>query len=91
MTDLNNALFKADIYGNVNTARQNLQVEYTNMLISALTGRNKVRYTHAAKSMILYNLKSIQRMVANSNGNVASKAHKAHLKTLVDNALKEIK
>jgi len=61
------------------------------MLINALTGRNKARYTHAAKSMILYNLKSIQRMSSNSNGNVASKAHKSHLKTMVDNALKEIK
>ncbi|NAS29762.1 DUF5117 domain-containing protein [Flavobacteriaceae bacterium R38] len=91
MTDLNNAIFKADIYGNVNTARQNLQVEYTNMLIGALTGRNNARYTHAAKSMILYNLKSIRRMVTNTNGNLASKAHKSHLKTLIDNALKEVK
>ena len=91
MTDLNNAIFRADIYGNVNTARQNLQIEYTNMLVDALTGRNNARYTHAAKSMILYNLKSIGRMASNSNGNTGSKAHKAHLKTLVDNALKEVK
>ncbi|NER12248.1 DUF5117 domain-containing protein [Leptobacterium flavescens] len=91
MTDLNKAIFNADIYGNVNTSRQNLQLEYTNMLINALTGRINTRYPHAAKSMILHNLKSIQRMASNSNGNTASRAHKAHLKTLVDNALKEVK
>jgi len=64
MNDLNNAIFKADIYGNVNSFRQNLQLEYTNMLISALTGRQSGRYTHATKSMALYNLKNIRRMAA---------------------------
>ena len=45
MTDLNNAIFKADIYGNVNSFRQNIQLEYTNMLISTLTGKQSSRYT----------------------------------------------
>jgi len=90
MNDLNNAIFKADIYGNVNSFRQNLQVEYTNMLIGALTGKQKGKYTHAAKSMALYNLKNIRAMAAPS-GNISSRAHKQHLRTLIDNALKEIK
>ncbi len=90
MTDLNNAIFQADIYGNVNSFRQNLQLEYTNMLIGALTGKQSGRYTHATKSMALYNLKNIRRMAAPS-GNVSSRAHKQHLRTLIDNALKEIK
>lgn len=90
MNDLNNAIFKADIYGNVNSFRQNLQVEYTNMLIGALTGKQKGSYTHAAKSMALYNLKNIRSMAAPS-GNISSRAHKQHLRTLIDNALKEIK
>ena len=90
MTDLNNAIFKADIYSNVNSFRQNLQLEYTSMLIGALTGKQSSRYTHAAKSMALYNLKNIRRMAAPS-GNISSRAHKQHLRTLIDNALKEIK
>jgi len=90
MNDLNNAIFKADIYGNVNSFRQNLQLEYTNMLIGSLTGKQSSQYTHAAKSMALYNLKNIRRMAAPS-GNVSSRAHKQHLRTLIDNALKEIK
>jgi hypothetical protein len=90
MTDLNAAIFKADIYGNVNSFRQNLQISYTNMLIDMLTGKQSGRFTNNAKSMALYNLKQIKNM-ASLNGNISSKAHKQHLRTLIDNALKEIK
>lgn len=90
MTDLNNSIFKTDIYGNVNTFRQNLQLEYSNMLIGVLTGKQSSRYSHNAKSMALYNLKAIRTMAAPS-GNIASRAHKQHLRTLIDNAVKEIK
>jgi len=90
MTDLNKSIFNADIYGNVNTFRQNLQVEYTNILIDALTGKQKDRFTNPSKSMALYNLKNIRAMAAPS-GNISSRAHKQHLRTLIDNALKEIK
>lgn len=90
MNDLNSAIFKADIYGNVNSFRQNLQLAYTNMLISMLTGNQKERFTYNAKSMALYNLKAIRTMAAPS-GNIASRAHKQHLRVLIDNAIKEIK
>ena len=90
MTDLNNAIFKADIYGNVNSFRQNLQLEYTNMLIAILTGKSNSSYPNNAKSLALYNLKNIKTM-AGATGDVASIAHKQHLKTLIDNALEEVK
>ncbi|KJD36186.1 hypothetical protein PW52_06180 [Tamlana sedimentorum] len=90
MSDLNNAIFKADIYGNVNSFRQNLQLEYTNMLINILTGKQSGSYTNNAKSMALYNLKIIRNM-ASVSGNISTKAHKQHLRTLIDNAIKEIK
>ena len=90
MSDLNNAVFKADIAGSVNSFRQNLQLEYTKMLIDMLTGKQVNRFTNNSKSMALYNLKSIKNM-ATSSGNVSSRAHKQHLKTLIDNAMKEIK
>ncbi|KAA5821470.1 DUF5117 domain-containing protein [Algibacter amylolyticus] len=90
MVDLNNAIFKSDIYGSVNSFRQNLQLEYTNMLIDMLTGKQNTKYTNTAKSMALYNLKAIRSMAAPS-GNIASRAHKQHLRTLIDNAVKEIK
>lgn len=90
MTDLNNAIFKADISGSVNSFRQNLQLEYTEMLLDMLTGKISTKYTHNAKSMALYNLKRIRTMAAPS-GNIASRAHKEHLRTLIDNGLKELK
>jgi len=90
MSDLNTAIFKADIYSNINSFRQNLQLEYTNMLINMLTGKQNSKYTNNAKSMALYNLKKIRTM-ATPSGNIASRAHKQHLRTRIDNALKEVK
>ncbi|OBQ52551.1 zinc-dependent metalloprotease [Tamlana sp. s12] len=90
MSDLNNAIFKSDISGNVNSFRQNLQLEYTQMLIDMLTGKQSGRYTNNAKSMALYNLKNIRNW-STPSGDIASKAHKQHLKTLIDNATKEVK
>jgi len=90
MSDLNNAIFKADRYTNVNSFRQNLQIEYTNILISMLTSKQKRRYTSSAKSMALYNLKNVRNQ-ATLTGNISTKAHRQHLRTLIDNALKEIK
>ncbi|WP_194767439.1 zinc-dependent metalloprotease [Tamlana sp. I1] len=90
MSDLNKAIFKSDISGNVNSFRQNLQLEYTNMLIDILTGKQASKYSNNAKSMVLYNLNSIKNW-ASPSGDLASKAHKQHLRTLIDNASKEIK
>ena len=90
MINLNNSIFKADIYGSINTFRQNLQLEYTNMLIDMLTGKQKDKYPSVAKSMALFNLKNIKIMAAPA-GNTVSKAHKLHLRALIDNALKEVK
>jgi hypothetical protein len=90
MSDLNQAIFRADIYGNVNSFRQNLQVEYTNNLTQILTGKSKNSFPNNARSMVLYNLNKIHAMAA-SSGNTSSRAHKQHLRTLISNALKEIK
>ncbi|AXG71086.1 Met-zincin [Kordia sp. SMS9] len=91
MRDLNKAIFNADINTSVNSFRQNLQIEYTNMLIEMLTGKSSGRFNNVAKSMAVYNLKTVRRFAANGLGDLATKAHKTHLKTLIDNAMKEIK
>ena len=90
MTDLTDAIFKADIYGSVNSFRQNLQVEYTNRLIGMLVGDSAKRYDNNSKSMAIYNLNKIKTM-ASPSGDVSTRAHKLHLRTLIDNAMKEIK
>ncbi|WP_442266777.1 zinc-dependent metalloprotease [Tenacibaculum sp. ZS6-P6] len=91
MTDLNNSIFKNDIYGSVNSFRQNLQTQYTKMLLNMVSGKAKNRFTNASKAMALYNLKNIKSWVSNGTGNIATKAHKNQLKLLITNTLKEIK
>lgn len=85
MTDLNNAIFKADAYKSVNTFRQNLQTEYVERL--AKIADAKSNYTNMAKAMALYNLRAIKKMSTGNYGNVASKAHRQHLIFLIDKAL----
>ncbi|MGB0524342.1 MAG: zinc-dependent metalloprotease [Flammeovirgaceae bacterium] len=87
MTDLNDAIFKADAYGNVNTFRQNLQLNYTRMLSNMIIGKRNSRYSNLAKSMALYNMKQIRKIAANGRGNTLTKAHKEHLKLLIDKTL----
>ena len=91
MTDLNEMMFVADINGSVNSFRQNLQAAYTKQLIEIVSGKASGRFTVASKSMAIYNLEKIKSWVSNNRGDVATKAHKNHLKTLITNIMKEIK
>jgi hypothetical protein len=91
MSDLTKAIFDADINGNVNTFRQNLQIEYVNTLKGMLTGPQSNRYNNFAKSAALYNLNYIKTKVSNSSGNISSKAHKDHLKLVINNTLDDVK
>ncbi len=91
MTDLNNIMFKPDVYGSINSFRQNLQTTYTKMLVAIVSGKRSSRYTNATKAMALYNLKNIKTWVSNGTGNIATKAHKGQLKLLIANTMKEIK
>jgi hypothetical protein len=91
MTDLNDAIFKVDISGNVNSMRQNLQVTYTKMLIEILIGKSKDSYSPVAQSHALYFLNETKKMVSSTTGDISTKAHKLHLKTLIENVLTELK
>ncbi|WP_339342581.1 zinc-dependent metalloprotease [uncultured Polaribacter sp.] len=91
MSDINNIMFKPDVYGSINSFRQNLQAVYTKRLIDMISGKASSRFTVAAKSMAIYNLKNIKIWVGNGKGDLATKAHKNHLKILITNAMKEIK
>lgn len=91
MNDLNEMMFKPDVSGSINSFRQNLQAVYTKRLIAMITGRTSNRFSVASQSMAIYNLKNIKTWVSNNTGDLATKAHKNHLKTLITNAMKEIK
>lgn len=87
MTDLNNAIFQADTYTSVNTFRQNLQLEYVKMLSNMVVGKYNGRYPNLAKSMAVYNMKQIRKIATNGRGDTLTKAHKEHLKLLIDKTL----
>ncbi len=88
MTDLTNACFKEDLAGNVNTFRQNLQVEYVKDL-SSIASFNKpnAAYDNIAKSAAIGQLKSIKQMMALPAANAEVKAHREHILLIIDEAL----
>jgi hypothetical protein len=87
MTDLTGSIFTADMAGNVNTFRQNLQVEYVKMLINISTSKD---YMHAVKSMAIFTLKDLKAKLPGT-GDLSTRAHRSHLTTLITNALDEVK
>jgi hypothetical protein len=87
MTDLTGSIFNADMAGNVSTFRQNLQVEYVKMLISISSSKD---YMHAVKSMAIYTLKDLKGKLP-ATGDLSTRAHREHVRTLITNALEEIK
>ena len=85
VSDLTDAVFAADARGNVNTFRQNLQIDYVNRLIAILGSDN---HDHIAKSAALYNLQNIKSMMDNKGRvNNETRAHAAHVKLLIEKAL----
>lgn len=77
LSDLTDAIFEADLRSDVNTIRQNLQVEYVGNLI-ALYRSNA--HDHVAKSAAFFNLQRIEEMLANRpRGNLETQAHTQHL------------
>lgn len=91
MSDLTNAIFKADIAANVNSFRQNLQTEYTRNLINMVSGPESNAYLHTVKATVIFNLKEIRKMCAAPGGDLSTQAHKEYLSTLISNTLRELK
>ena len=83
--DLTSAVFAADARGNVNTFRQNLQIDYVTRLAGILENS---QHDRIAKSAALYNLQQIRGMMDNKgNINRETRAHTEHIKLLIDKAL----
>jgi hypothetical protein len=86
MTDLTDAIFKADLRSTVSAHRQDVQLMYVNKLATILDP--KLRYHNQAKSMALHELKRIKSMMASSaKADVLTKAHRDHIVMIVDQAL----
>ena len=85
MTDINNSIF-SDIDGNIDSFRQNLQIVYTKRLIDIVSSDKGKSYKNHAKSLALLNLNEIINSIS-SKGNISSRAHKMHLKSIIEKAL----
>ena len=82
--DLTDAIFKADRFKPVSSSRQNLQILYTNYLIGYL-GNKKALYN--TKSQVLSQLNQILILSKEKSSDISTKAHKLHLKLLIEKAL----
>ena len=88
MNDLTTACFSADAGSNVNSARMNLQAEYTTRLIRIINNKGKISYGHIAISTAFENLNKIKKYASVFSGvNGPTKAHRRHLVFLIDKAL----
>ncbi|MDH3418743.1 MAG: zinc-dependent metalloprotease [Gammaproteobacteria bacterium] len=86
MTDLTEAIFSADLRGDVNTFRQNLQTEYVQRLIGVVADEND--YDHTSKSMALYQVREIERLLNRKRGgSLETRAHTQRILYLIERLL----
>jgi len=80
MNDLSNAIFAADLRTDVNTFRQNLQLDYVNRLLAMVSGEAKATYDNVAQSTALHNLRRIENMLEGHRGvNAETRAHRENI------------
>jgi hypothetical protein len=95
MTDLTAAIFDAEAGGNVNSVRQNLQIEYVRRLtkIAPQAGASSGKdpdYDYLAQSIALQQLRQIRSSLELESGktlDAETRAHRGHLKLLIDRAV----
>ena len=89
LTDLNKAIFAADLKTNVNIYRQYLQTEYLRGLLSIVNDRMN-QYDDVAQAAALLAVKKIKTQLAGAvSTNEETKAHRENLKFIIDQALEK--
>ena len=86
LNDISGMVFDADLKGNVNLYRQNMQTEYVKMLANILNkGEN---YDNPSKAATLNTLRKIKdKLDKASSPDEQTKAHRASIQFLIDKAL----
>ena len=88
LTDLTDAIFAADLNQNVNTFRQNLQVEYVQRLLKIAQPADGNKYDHVAQGVALDRLRWVEQQVARKRGgDIETTAHREHVHYLIQHAL----
>lgn len=87
MSDLQKSIFSADITTNVNVYRQYLQTYFVRQLV-AMVGVQNQQFDDVSKASALYTLKKIKtQLVTAASTNEETKAHRANLQFIIENAL----
>ncbi len=86
LSDLTDAVFAADMRGDVNGMRQNLQIIYVNMLITQYNN-NKLDYVSRSNSLAM--IRKVRRWMGSwsRRGNALTRAHRDNLSLVIDKAL----
>ncbi len=86
LTDLTEGMFRQDLNGEVNSYRQNLQVEYVNRLIAISGTKSRSAYDYLSQAAATHQLKKIDQMVKYNKGTGATRVHREYLHTLIEKA-----
>ena len=87
MEDLTDALFEADVRGDVNTFRQNVQLEYVDRL-TAVVENEEDQFGYVAQSQALAQLRRVEAMLGRKRGgNAETRAHTDHLLFVIERGL----
>jgi len=87
MGDLQKGIFDVDINGNVNVYRQDLQTYFVRQLVAMVDPKTQ-QFDDISKAAALYTLKKIKTQMAGAvSTNEETKAHRANLVFLINNAL----
>ena len=93
LVDLTDAIFAADLDRNVDTFRQNLQIEYVERLLKIAQPGDGNKHDHIAQGLALDRLRWIEKQVARKQraGDIETTAHREHLRYLIQHALDDPK
>nr|MBA2745584.1 zinc-dependent metalloprotease [Flavisolibacter sp.] len=87
MSDLNSAVFTADLKTNVNVYRQYLQTQYVKYLLSIVEDKNK-QYDDVAKAGALHSVKKVKTLMGTAlSTNEETRAHRSGIVFLINQAL----
>ena len=88
LDDLTGAIFAADARSEVNTFRQNLQIEYVKRLVKIVGTTGTSTYDYPSQSMALYQLRSVRRLLqSKQSSDIETRAHTDHVLFLIERAL----
>ena len=90
LDDLTTAIFEADLKGDTNTFRQNLQVEYTQRLLKIVKMGNDEEYDHHSRSAALSEVERIEswmKKYRKGNGDKLSQASRNFVLYIIERSL----